>query len=116
MASPRKLKITPTTLPAIPGNTSTAFPTSLLSASANLSNHFFKIPLSFGVEPHVPPPPPSKAPVIARAIVEIVIEKVVSIENIVITCSRNKERILSANNVFLSRTFSRVCLILATWV
>ena len=47
--------------------------------SASLSNHFFKISSSFGGEPPVPPPPP-KTPVIARTIVEIVIEKAVNIE------------------------------------
>ena len=62
-AFPRKLKIAPITLPMIAGNASTAFPVSLLSASASLSNHFFKAPLSFGGEPPVPPPPP-KTPVI----------------------------------------------------
>ena len=39
---PRKQKMAPTTLPTIAGNASTAFPASLLSASANLSNHFFQ--------------------------------------------------------------------------
>ena len=43
-AFPRKLKIAPTTLPTIADNASTAFPASLLSASASLSNHFLKIP------------------------------------------------------------------------
>ena len=80
MAFPRKLKIAPTILSTIPGNASTAFPASLLSASAYLSNHFFKVPSSFGEEPHAPPPPP-KATVIARTIVEIVIERAVSIRN-----------------------------------
>ena len=41
---PRKLKIAPAALPTIAGNTSTAFPASLLSQSADLSNHFFKAP------------------------------------------------------------------------
>ena len=49
-------------------------------------------------------------------IVEINIEGAVSIENIVMPCSRNKVGILSAKDAFLSRTFSRVCLILATCV
>ena len=70
----RKLKVAHTTLPTIAGNASTAFPASLLSAFASVSNHFFKTPLSFGVEPpaHLPPP---KAPVMTRTIVEIVTEK-----------------------------------------
>ena len=88
MTFPRKLKIAPTTLPTIAGNASTTFPASLLSASANLSNHFFKAPSSFGREPPVPPPPP-KTPVIARTIVEIDIERAVSVENIVMPSSRN---------------------------
>ena len=71
------------------GNASAAFPDSLLSASASLSNHFFKVPLSFG-EPPVPPLPP---PVMARIIVAMVIEKAVSIEKIVMPCSLNKVRI-----------------------
>ena len=96
---PRKLKIAPTTLPAIAGNTSTAFLASLSSAFASLSNHFFKTPSSSGGEPPVPPPPP-KTPMMANTIVEIVIEKAVTIENMVMPCSRNKVRILSANDVF----------------
>ena len=73
----------------------------VMSAFASLSNHFFKavLSLSFFWRTPVPPPPP-KTPVIARTIVEIVIEKAVSIENIVMLCSRNKVRILSANDVF----------------
>ena len=78
-AFPRTLKIAPTTLSIMAGNASTAFPAGLLSASANLSNHFFKIPSSFGVGP---PPPPPKTPVMARRVVEILIERAVSTENI----------------------------------
>ena len=59
-AFPRKLKTARKTLPAIAGNSLTNFPTSLLSASANLSNHFLKTPSSFGGEPPVPLPPPPK--------------------------------------------------------
>ena len=80
---PRKLKIAPTTLPTIAGNVSTAFLASLLSASANLSNHFFKAPLSFDGGPPIPPPHP-KTPVMAKTIVATVIEKAVNIENMVI--------------------------------
>ena len=98
-AFPRELKIAPTTLPTIAGNASTVFPASLLRASANLSYHFFKTPLSFGVKPPVSPPPP-KAPVMSSTIVKIVIEKAVSIENIVIPRSQNKVRIFSSNDVF----------------
>ena len=66
-----------------------AFPASFLSASAYLSNHFFNAPSSFGEEPHAPPPPP-KTPVIARAIVEIVMERAVSIRNMVYTLFAKK--------------------------
>ena len=95
----------PTTLPTMAGNVSTAFPASLLSASASLSNHFFKVPLSFDGEPSAPSLPPPKTPVMARTIVEIVFERAVSIKNMVIPCSRNKLRILSAKDISLSRTF-----------
>ena len=111
-ALPKKPRMPPTAFPTIAGNASVDFPANLLSASASLSNYFLKTPSSFGGEPPVPP----KAPVMARTIVEIVIERAVSIENMVIPCSRNKVRILSAKDVSLSRTFSRVCLILAICV
>ena len=68
---------------------------------------FFKTPSSFDGESPVPTPP-LKTPLIARIIVEIVIERAVSIENMVIPCSRIKVQILSARDVSLSRTFSRV--------
>ena len=113
---PIKLKLAPKTLPTIAGNASAAFPTSLLSASANLSNQFFKVPLSLYAGPPVPPPPPPKTPVMGRTIVEVVIERAVRIENMVMHCLRNKLRILSAKDASLSRIFSRVCLILATCV
>ena len=86
---PRKLKITQTKLPTMAGNASTAFHASLLSALASLSNHFFKAPSSFGEEPPAPLPP-LKTHVMARAIVEIVIDSVFNIENVVIPCSLNK--------------------------
>ena len=103
------------TLPTMVGNASTAFPASLLSASSSLSNHFFKTPTTFGGEPS-PPPHPPKTPVMARTIFEIVMDRAVSIENIVMPCSLNRIRILSANDVSWSRIFSMVCLILATCV
>ena len=115
-AFPRKLKIALTKLPMMAGNVSAAFPASLLSVPANLSNHFFKVPLSFDGEPPSSQLPPPKTPVMARAIVEIVMDRAVSIVAIVIPCSRNKVQILSAKDVSLSRTFSKVCLILATCV
>ena len=115
MALPRKLKIPPIILPAVAGNASTAFPVSLLSVSANLFNHFFKVPSSFGGEPTVPPPHP-KTLVTARTIVEIVIERAVNMVKMVIPFSWNKVRILSANDVSWSKTFAIVCLILATYI
>ena len=87
-AFPRKLKIAPITLPTIAGNASTAFPASLLSASANLYNYFFKAPSSCGGEAEPLPSPPT--PVMARTIVEIVIEMEARIQNMVIPCSQNK--------------------------
>ena len=82
-------------------NAAMTFPGSLLSASANLPNHLFKGPLPFGGEPLVPPPPtPPKTPVIERKVVEIVIERAVIIENMVILCLPNKVRILSAKDIF----------------
>ena len=86
MAFRRKLKILPTILPAVAGNASTAFPAGLLRVSANLSNHFFKVPSSFGEEPTAPPPHP-KTLVIARTIVEIVIERAVNMVKMVIPFS-----------------------------
>ena len=87
VALPRK----PKKAPAI-GNASTAFPASLFSASANLFNYFFKTPSSFDGELPASSTP-SNAPVIASIVVKIVIEWVVRIENMVITCSQNKVRI-----------------------
>ena len=52
-ALPRKPRMAPATLPTMAGNASTAFPASLLSASANLSNHFLK-PLRLLVENLLP--------------------------------------------------------------
>ena len=115
-AFPRKLKMVPTTLSTMAGNASTAFPRSLLSASASLFNLFFKVPLSFDGGPPAPQLPPPKTPVMARIILEMVIERTDSIENMFIPCSRNKVQILSAKDVSLSKTFSRVSLILATCV
>ena len=109
-----KLKAAPITLPMIPSSASAAFPASLLSASASLSNHFFRVPLPFGGEPPAPPMPPPKTPSMARTIVAMVIERAVTTEAMVLPCSRNKVRIPSARDVSLSITFSMVCLILAT--
>ena len=95
------------------GNASTVFPASLLSPFASLSNHFLKTPLLFRGEPTASLPPP-KTPVIERTIVEIVIERAVIIENMVMPGSLNRTRILSAKDTSLSLTFSIVCLILAS--
>ena len=103
-AFPKKLKIAPTTLPTMVGNVSAVFPASLLRASNSLSNHFFKVLLSFDAEPPAPRRPP-KTLVMPRIIVEIVMDRAVSIENMVMPCSRNKVQILSAKDASLSRTF-----------
>ena len=47
------LKMTPTTLPTIAGNASTASPASPLSASVSLFDHLFRSLSSFGGEPKV---------------------------------------------------------------
>ena len=70
-------------------------------------------------DPHTPSPRPlllPKTTVMERTIVEIVVERAVSLKNMVIPCSLNKVRILSAKDGSFSRIFSRVCLILATYV
>ena len=112
---PGKLKIKPTTALSTAGNASTAFPASLLSASANLSNHFFKAPSSFSREPPVPLPPP-KSSMTESAIVAILAKRAERVEIIVTICSPIKIPVLSGKGVFLSRTFSRVFLILGTCV
>ena len=61
-------------------------------------------------------PLPLKTPVIAKAVVEIIIERAVNIEDMVISCSRKRVQILSANDVSSSRIFAMVCLILVTCV
>ena len=71
----------PETLSTIAHNALAAFPASLLSASASLSNHLFKTHSSFDGEPPASPPPP-KIPVIASTIVEMVIERAVCIEKL----------------------------------
>ena len=81
-------------------NASTAFPSSLLSAFASLSNHFFKTLSFLGGEPPAPWPPPPETPVIATAIVKEVIERVVSAENMVIPCSLNRVQIFFNKDVY----------------
>ena len=104
---PRKLKIAPTTLCTITENASLALPASLLRTSTGLSNHISKASSYFcGDDPEASgTPSPPNTLVIASAIVEVAIEKVVSIVTIVITSSRNKLQILSAKDLPLSRTF-----------
>ena len=106
-ALPRRLRIAATTLPMIAGNASMAFPPSLSSVFANLSNHFFRIPLSFGRKLPASLPPP-KSPTIESIIVAIPAKRAERVEIIITICSRIKIRILSGKGVFLSRTFSRV--------
>ena len=69
----------------------------------------------FDGEPPAHPPLP-KTPVVAKKVVEIVIERAARIENMVMSSSQNKVQSLSAKDLFFSRTFSRVSLIFATCV
>ena len=79
-----KTLIASTTLTAIAGNTSSAFPASLLSASASLFNHLLKTPSFFdGEPPSSPLPPPPKTTEIVSTIIEKVIERAVSTETMV---------------------------------
>ena len=100
----KKLKMAPTALPPIARNASTAFPAGLFSASASLFNHLFKTLLSFDGGPPTPPPSP-KTPVIASTMVQIVIERAVSTEKMVMPCSRHKVRIFSAKDYFYQKPF-----------
>ena len=88
-ALPSKLKMTPTTLPTMAGNTSTDFPASLLSASANLSNYFFKTLLYFGGETPFPQPLP-KSPMIESTVVAIPAKKVVESPKRIVIISYDK--------------------------
>ena len=85
-ASPKKPTMAPTTLSAMASNALTAFSASLLSASANLYNHFFKAPLFLGGGPP-PPPPPPKSPMAESTTVAIPVKMVVSAEIISTICS-----------------------------
>ena len=87
----------------------------VVSESASLSIHCFKVPLSFDGGPPARPTPP-KSPMTESTIVAILVKKAVSVEIIATICSQIKVRILSGKDVILSRTFSRVCLIIATCV
>ena len=73
-----------------------------MSGLVSLSSPFFRVPSSFSVEAEPPVPPPPKTPVYASAMVEMVIDRVVKIENIVIPCSRKRVQILSDNSVSFS--------------
>ena len=100
--------MTSTTLSMIVRNVSTAFPASLLSASPSLFNQLFKNSSSFREEP--PPPPPPKAPVLVSTIVEIVIERAVSIEKIVIVSIEKMltiTEIVSIEKIVLSKPIIR---------
>ena len=104
----------------VAGNASAVFSESLLSASASPLNNFFSKSLHLlgGNDPDAAGlyPAPSKTPVIICATVEMVIERAVIIDIIVIPCSRNKVQNFSFKNPYLSRTFSMVCLILVICV
>ena len=110
----------PATLPTIAGNVSTAFPASLLRVSASFFTLFFKSPSFFGEDdPDAARPPchpPQKKPVIVSTIVEMVIERAVSIDATVMPSSQNELRICSAKDLSSSNTFSSLCLILRTYI
>ena len=99
-AFPRKLKIVPKTLTTMLDNFSTAFPSSSLSASASLPNH----PSSFSGEAE-PRPPPPKTLAMTRKIVEMVIERPVSIGNMVMPYSRNKVQRIFLLRMYLYQEF-----------
>ena len=90
----------PKTLTRIAVNASVAFTARLLNASAILSNH----PLSFDGGPFVPPTHP-KSPMTESIIVVIPAIKAVSVEIIVIICSRLKIQIVSSKGIFSPITF-----------
>ena len=72
----KKLRMAPVTVPMMAGNASTVFPAGLLSASANLFNHFFKALSSFGGEAGTRPPlPPPKLPMPESTIIVIPVTK-----------------------------------------
>ena len=105
--------MTPTTLLTIAGNALTAFSENILRASANLFDHFNQGPSPFdgGDLESVGLPLPPKIPVIATKTAEMVIERAVSIDTIVIPCSQNKVIILfGKSSTSLLRTFPMVCL------
>ena len=71
-----------------------------MRGSASFFNYLFKASLSSGGKVALP-----KTPVTASTIVEMVMERVVSIDIIVITCSRNKVRILSPEDYLYQGPF-----------
>ena len=115
----RKLKMALTILSKISDNVSKIFPANLLRKFASLFNQFFQGPIIF----QQPNPeaagssPYPRTPLIASTIIgREGNKKSKSIEAIVIFCSLNKVRLLSAKDEFLSRTFSMDSLILAIYV
>ena len=95
----------PTILLKIVSNASAAFPAYLL-------RKFFQSTFSGDdAEPAMLPSPP-KTPVTASAIVEMVIKGAVSIDAITIPCSQNRIQLLSAKDLFSSKTFQMVKLTL----
>ena len=111
-----QLRITP----IMPGNASAAFTSNLPSSYAKglslFLTHFLK-PLS-SLGGGLPPPPSTPQPPGSKASTKtpIAIPIAVSMEAIVISCSRNRVRIFSANEVSnLSNTFATVSLKLVIW-
>ena len=77
---------------------------------------FFQSHFIFWCQRQQEPLPCQKAPVIARKIVKMAIERAVCIDTIVISYSRIKVRMFFAKDESLSRIFSKFCFILATCV
>ena len=102
----------------MPGNASAAFTPNLYSSDAKALSlfltHSFKPFLSLcrGLPPAAVPPPPGSN---ASTKTLIAIPIAVSMEAIVIPCSRNNVRIFSADEVSLSNTLAIVSLKLVIW-
>ena len=78
-----------TALSKIASNTSTTFQANLLRASANLFNLSFKTTPAFdGDHPELALPCPSLKTPVVSTIVKMVLKGTISIDTIVITCSR----------------------------
>ena len=105
-ALPKKLKMASSTFRKMAGNDLTAFPTGILSASANLSNYFFKTPSSLDGEPLAHPPPP-ETPAMASKNVEKVIEMAVCLEDMVIPVHEIRYKFFQPKIYFYQEPFQQ---------